>query len=107
MLDHEFVTESGFFNVGKDKVMEDLFGVDFDLEYIRDFEDVINPFRLEKDSLYQMKIDNSMHFLICGVDDHNIMLIYDSGSRGVGVPAIGAKRVDENHFKWLMRIPKK
>jgi len=107
MLDHEFCTEGGFFNVGKDKVMEDLFGVDFDIEYVKDFEDVINPFRLDKESLYQMKLENSMHFIICGVDDHNIMLIYDSGSRGVGVPAIGAARINEKYFKWLLKIPKK
>ena len=107
MLDHEFVTPSGFFSVNKDKIMDDLFGVDFDLEYIKDFEDVINPFRLDKESLYQMKLENSMHFIICGVDDHNIMLIYDSGSRGVGVPAIGAARINEKYFKWLLKIPKK
>jgi hypothetical protein len=108
MLDHEFCTESGFFNVGKDKVMEDLFGVDFDLEYYKDFEDVINPFRLDKESLYQMKIDNSMHFIICSIDDHNITLIYDSGKRGIGVPAIGSDRINEKYFKWLLRIkPKK
>jgi hypothetical protein len=107
MLDHEFSTESGFFNVGKDKVMEDLFGVDFDLEYVKDFEDVINPFRLDKDSVYQMKLDNSMHFMDCEVDEHNILLVYDSGNRGVGVPAIGADRINEKFFKWMLRIPKK
>ena len=107
MLDHDFCRDDGFINISKDAIMEDLFGVDFDIEYVKDFEDVINPFRLDKESLYQMKLENSMHFMICGVDDHNIMLIYDTGSRGVGVPAIGTKRVDENHFKWLMRIPKK
>jgi len=108
MLDHEFVTPSGFFSVNKDKIMDDLFGVDFDLEYIKDFEDVINPFRLDKDSLYQMKIEDSMHFIICGIDEHNIMLIYDTGLRGIGVPAIGANRINEKYFKWLLRIePKK
>jgi len=106
MLNQGFCEENGNITETKDKIMKRLFNADFGILYFEDFEDVINPFRLNKDSLYQMKIVNSMHFIICSVEN-NLMLIYDSGKRGIGVPAIGAKRINETYFKWLLEIPKR
>ncbi len=104
MLNQDFCEENGNIIETKDKVMKRLFNINFDILYFEDFEDVINPFRLDKDSLYQMKLVNSMHFIICSVD--KLMLIYDTGKRGVGVPAVGANRINEKYFKWLMEIKK-
>jgi len=105
MLNQGFCEENGNITETKDKIIKRLFNADFGILYFEDFEDVINPFRLNKDSLYQMKIINSMHFIICSVEN-NLMLIYDSGKRGIGVPAVGANRINEKYFKWLMEIEK-
>jgi hypothetical protein len=107
LLEKGYVKESGFFVIAKDIIMKKLFNVDFNLIYYEDFEDVINPFRLNKDSLYQMKLDDPMHFIICDVDPQELTLIYDTGRRGCGVPAVGANRINNKYFKWLLEIKKR
>jgi len=108
MLNNGFCLENGRFEVGKDVVMDKLFNAKFKIKYFEDFEDVVNPTaRLNPDSLYQVKIDNPMHFIVADIDSHNLMLIYCTGKRGVGVPAIGAKRINETYFKWLLELPKR
>lgn len=54
-----------------------------------------------------MKLDNTMHFMINSVDQSGLMLVYDTGKRGVGVPAIGANRINEKYVKWVLEIPPK
>jgi hypothetical protein len=107
LLEHDFVKPNGYFNVLKNKIMFDIFGINFKLTYFEEFEEIINPTRLNKESLYQMKLVNSMHFIICSVDKSGLVLIYDTGTRGVGVPAVGANRVNEKYFSWIMEIPLK
>jgi len=97
--------DDGYLNVSKECIAKQLFGYNFKPVFFEDFEDVVNPtVRLDPDSWYQMKIKNSDHYMLSCLDDNGIMLIFCTGKRGVGVPAIGASRIDEQHFKWLMEI---
>lgn len=90
--------------VGKEFLIPAIFGVDFEPVFYEDFEDVVNPsMRLNEDCFYQMKLHSTDHYIACCIDK-GIMLIFDTGRRGVGVPAIGASRVDEKHFKWLLEF---
>lgn len=94
---------NGRFNVGKEYVAKQLFGYNFKPEFVYDFGHVVNPANLDPESWYQMKLKNTDHYIITCVKD-DILLIFDTGKRGVGVPAIGASRIDEQHFKWLLKL---
>lgn len=92
--------------VGKEYLIPAIFGVDFEPVFYEDFEDVVNPSaRLDPDCFYQMKIQNSDHYIACCINDSGMMMIFDTGRRGVNVPAIGANRINEKYFKWLLEFP--
>ena len=96
----------GKIQVGKEYLLPAIFGVDFNPVFYEDFEDVINPSaRLNPDCFYQMKIQNSDHYIACCIDKNGLFVIFDTGRRGVNVPAIGANRINEKYFKWLLEFP--
>jgi len=95
--------EAGYLQVEKNKASK-IFGVTQNNDYLMDFENVLNPEFLDPDSFYQLKLINSMHYMIAWVEDSNVLKIADTHDRGYGVPAIGADRIDQKHFKWLLRM---
>jgi len=102
LIDTGYASENGWIKQHKEVIFKEFFKVDFVPKFFEDFEDIINPAaRLDKDCLYQLKIRNSDHYIACDIQN-NIFTLYDTGKRGIGVPAIGAKRIDQVHFKWLL-----
>lgn len=105
MLDLGFCDVGGWVKAKKEVIAAKLFRYNFTPVFFEDFEDVVNPStRLNPKSFYQIKIKNTDHYIACSVDTGKL-LIYDTGRRGIGVSAIGADRIDQAHFKWLMEVP--
>lgn len=97
--------DNGRILVGKEYLIPAIFGVPFNPVFYENFEDVVNPeTRLKENCFYQLKIKETDHYIACGVDK-GILMIFDTGRRGVNVPAIGANRIDQRHFKWLLEFP--
>lgn len=99
----KLVEENGNMLITKDKLCPIVFGFDFKLKYSHNFEDVLNPILLNPDKFYQMRILDRSHFMSCYIDK-GVLMISDTSSRGIGVSAKTAKRIDKVHFAWLMEI---
>lgn len=103
LLENKFCNAAGKTLVFKDKITPVCFGFDFTPEYIEDWRIVLDPSDLDPTAWYQLKIDNTSHYMLSCVHN-NKLIIFDTHDRGYGAPAIGAKRIDKEHFKWLMKI---
>jgi hypothetical protein len=98
--------EAGYLQVEKNKASK-IFGVTQNVDYLKDFENVINPEFLDPNSFYQLKLIKPMHYMIAWVEiimGKSVLMIADTHDRGYGVPAIGADRIDADHFCWLLKI---
>jgi len=103
LLDKNCCNEAGKTLFVKDKIAPICFGFEYDVKYLTNFDNVLNPDKLNKDSFYQLKINNSSHYMISWIEKIELMLA-DTHDRGYGVLAKTAKRVDKEHFEWMIRI---
>ena len=95
--------ETGNIIVQKTELCKKIFKYDFEIVQFKEFEDVLNPIRLNPDKLYQMRILNGSHFMSCYIQD-GILMLSDTSKRGIGVIAARASRVNKDDFAWLMEI---
>jgi len=95
--------ETGEMIVTKSVFCPMVFGFNFDLVYFSEYEDVVNPVRLNPDKFYQIRIVNTSHFMGAYIED-GILKLSDSHNRGIGVPAAQADRVNQACFDWLLQI---
>ena len=107
LLEKKCCNEDGKLLLTKNKITPVCFGFDYDVVYLSDFSNVINPSQLYKNSFYQLKIINTMHYMITWIEnikDTPMLLLADTNNRGIGILARLAKRVDKDHFAWLLEI---
>ena len=95
--------ENGNIIVYKTELCTKIFNYDFKITQFKDFAEVLSPESLNPDKLYQMRIINGSHFMSCYLED-GILKLSDTSSRGIGVIAARASRVNEDHFAWLLQI---
>ena len=107
LIKKDWCEPNGKLLIGKDRVCKDIFDYYFEIKYFQDFEDVLNPFRLDVNKFYQMRIINTSHFMSCyvqNVDGKPTLMLSDTNDRGIGVKAEGQKRIDNKCFSWLLEI---
>jgi len=107
LIEKKYCQPNGNLLIKKDQLCKDVFGFDFEIKKFQDFEDVLNPFRLNDKKFYQMRIMNSSHLMSCYiqyVDGKPTLMLSDTNDRGVGVKAEGKKRIDNKYFSWLLEI---
>lgn len=102
-LKKKYCESNGKILVQKTYLSKKIFDYEFEVIQFKDFEDVLNPFRLNPEKLYQMRIVNSSHFMSCYLQD-NILMLSDTSKRGIGVIAARASRVNAEDFAWLLQI---
>lgn len=107
MLEENNCNDKGYFkgdengNDNKHNILRDLKIEDVTLEKFSDFEDVLNPLRLNPDKFYQIKIKadtSGFHFMTAYVFE-NELYISDTSYRGIGVKALEFITID--NFLWL------
>jgi hypothetical protein len=107
ILYKSYCTGEGELLKTKDVIAKDCFGLDFPVAYLSDFNNVLNPSGLYKNGFYQLKIINTMHYMISWIEivkDKPELMIADTNNRGIGVLARTAKRINKEHFAWLLEI---
>jgi hypothetical protein len=88
MLDEEICNEKG--RIADKTKMCKAVNCDSKLETFREYEDIINPVRLDINKFYQVKIKGDTsgdHFIACYVKD-NILYLSDTSYRGIDRVAI-------------------
>ena len=103
LLKNKCCNEAGNMLLTKDNIAPLCFGFEYPVDYLYDFDNVLNPSNLDPESFYQLRIINSSHYMCSWVENSKLM-IADTHDRGYGVPAIGAARIDKEHFSWMMKI---
>jgi len=104
MLNHSFCDNHGFFQQEKDVVCRTLFGFDFQVLHLPDYNNVLNPENLDKDSAYQMLIHpeaDGSHFITTYIDENGILMGADTSYRGT--PFVVADKIPANQFGWLLK----
>jgi hypothetical protein len=107
LIKNSLCEPNGKLLINKELLCRDIFGFDFTIKYFQDFEDVLNPFRLDMNKFYQMRIINTSHFISCYIeleDKKPVMMLSDTNDRGIGVKAEGCKRINPKYFSWLLEI---
>lgn len=89
--------------VGKEFLCPAIFGFEFNPVWYENYSYVKNPSKLDPDCFYQLKIQKTDHYMACYIEN-GILKLSDTNNRGIGIPAIKGKRVDQAHFKWLLKI---
>ena len=106
MLDKKFCNEKGRIIVGKDQVCKDVFGFNFDIEYVEEFEDILKPeIRMDKNCFYQMKMKADTegdHFLSTYIDD----VFFGTDTSYRGTPFKLLNKINQSNFQWLLKIQK-
>lgn len=106
MLDKKFCNDKGRIIVGKDKVCKEIFGFNFDIEYIEEFEDILKPeIRMDKNCFYQMKMKADTegdHFLSTYIDD----VFFGTDTSYRGTPFKLLNKINQSNFQWLLKIQK-
>lgn len=95
MLEENYCDTHGYILTDKKNVLDKLL-IDSTLETYRDFEDIVNPFRLNPEKYYQIKIKGDtegFHFMACYLED-GILYGPDTSYRG-------------NPFKLLDKVTQK
>jgi hypothetical protein len=101
MLVENNCTVKGYINKDKEIIFKSLGINEYTGKYFEEYEDVLNPIRLDIDRFYQMKIKGNtsgFHFMACYIQGDKLY-ITDSSSRGIGVPAVD--HITEKNFVWL------
>lgn len=101
MLKENHCTVKGYINKDKEIILKQLGIKDYSGKYFEEFEDVLNPIRLDMSKFYQMKIKGNtsgFHFMACYIVGDKLYLS-DSSNRGVGVPALDY--ITNKNFVWL------
>jgi hypothetical protein len=105
--ENKFCNERGYIGAipGNDKpdLLKNL-NVISPLTKYTDFEDIINPFRLNPDKFYQMKIKadtSGFHYMACYINDDKFY-ISDTSYRGIGVESL--KYVNQKNFQWIKEV---
>lgn len=107
LLDYDCCNEAGKTLLTKDKIAPKCFGFKFSVDYIEDWNIVLDPSSLNPNSFYQLKIHTSDHYMISWIEKLKgkpELFIADTNDRGYGIPAKTAKRIDKNHFRWILEI---
>jgi len=103
LIDKKYCEPNGNLLITKDVLCKEVFDYEMELKYFKNFDDVIDPFRLDENKFYQMRIINSSHFMSCYIQDGKLYLS-DTNDRGIGVTAVGKKRIAREYFSWLLEI---
>lgn len=103
LIDKKYCQPDGTLLIKKDQLCKEIFNYDFEIKYFQDFKDVLDPINLDSEKFYQMRIINTSHFISTYVQDGKLYLS-DTNDRGIGVLAVGKKRIDKNYFSWLLEI---
>lgn len=101
MIEENYCNHKGYIKTEKETILKALDIDDCTGNYFEEYEDVIDPLRLDSNRFYQMKIKGNtsgFHFMACYVDGGKLYLS-DSSSRGIGVPAIN--HITDKNFIWL------
>jgi hypothetical protein len=115
-------SESGYTLIYKNKIAP-VFGFKQNVDYIRDWNYVLDPSKLDKDKFYQFKKIKTDHYMISWIEDvpvdkfptikkitqddkdtKPVLMIADTHDRGYGVPLLTHGRVDMEHFGFLLRL---
>jgi len=107
LLNKKLCKENGYLLYNKDVVYDKMFDIQRDLDYLEDYENVLNPdLMLDSDCFYQAKIKSSSggsHYIITYVDDETGELMgADTSYRGT--PFVFKNKVSQSQFKWLLEI---
>ena len=102
-LKKKYCQSNGNILVQKTFLSKKIFDFEFEVIQFKDYEDVLNPEKLNPEKLYQMRIINGSHFMSCYLQD-GVLMLSDTSKRGIGVIAAKASRVDADHFAWILQI---
>lgn len=102
-LDKNFCNAKGFILVLKPVIAEDL-EMDLILQQYREYEDILDPFRLNKDRFVQYKIKGNTtgdHFM-GGFISGGQLYLSDTSYRGIGV--LAEEHITPKNFQWVMEV---
>jgi hypothetical protein len=103
MLDNNHCNAAGRIFTGKE-VIAKKFGTDITINYFYDYEDILNPFRIDKHKFVQYKIKGNTtgdHFMAGYVTDGKLYLS-DTSYRGIAV--LAEEFITPKNFTWLSEI---
>jgi hypothetical protein len=95
--------EKGYINCNK-KIILDKLLIDSTLTEYRDYEDIINPFRLNPEKYYQVRIKadtSGKHFMACYLED-GVLFGTDTSYRGN--PFKLTDKVTQKNFEVLLEV---
>jgi hypothetical protein len=107
LMDAKCVAPSGYLLKEKNVIAKSVFGMTQNRNYLMDFKNVRNPSMLDRNSFYQIKLVNPMHYMISWIEEKETgptLMIADTHNRGIGVMALGKSRINGTFFKWLLKI---
>ena len=104
LLKNNFCDKKGFTLVAKEIILKKL-GIESELNRTEEFEDILDPMRLNDEHFYQLRIKSKTpggtHFL-AGYIQNGVFKICDTSERGIGVDAVD--HINEENFLWAMEV---
>lgn len=104
MIKRGYAEANGWINLTKSELFQALKITGYINKSFKDFEDVLNPLRLNPDKFYQVKIKadtHGVHFFAAYISDG---VVYGVDSSYRGCPFIIADKIKPEKFEWISEV---